>query len=262
MRYGPLCRVKTDSEKRKDTTRSDGRSDWDELRSIYLKTSLLSSAAGSAYFEAAGTKVFCAVHGPRPSATSGSIDAVLNSEVRWSNFSGKNDADLPGTTDHAARANDATNEERELGASLSRTLSTVTRLSMYPKSRIDVSAFVLEDDGGAFGAVVTAASLALADAGIELFDLTAGCTAAMVDAKLILDPSAAEVGEASATVMVSYMATTGKVTDLLQTGEIEVEEFSEAIRLCCGGATQISGLMRKCLEKQAKKALKKRSRDS
>lgn len=263
MRYGPLCHVKTAPSRGhgKDGSRSDGRSSWDDLRSIYLKGSVLSSATGSSYFEAAGTKVFCAVHGPRPSTSSGSIDAILHSEVRWANFSGRNNTNLA-AAERSNRTNEPTNEERELSASLSRTLSTVTRLAMYPKSRIDVSAFVLEDDGGAFGAVVTAASLALADAGIELFDLTAGCTAAIVDGKLVLDPSSAEERASSATVMVSYMATTGKVTDLLQTGEIDVEQFSEAIRLCCGGATQISGLMRTSLEKHAKKMLKKRGRNS
>lgn len=262
MRYGPLCRVAPpQAAKISDaTSRSDGRSSWDELRPIFLRGSVLSAAAGSAYFEAGGTKVFCAVHGPRAWASS-SIDAVIHSEVRWAHFSGRHAAELGAAAGERSRINEAaSNEERELGASLSRTLSTVTRLEMYPKSRIEVCAFVLEDDGGAFAAVVTAASLALADAGIELFDLTAGSTAAVVDGKVVLDPSSAEEDRASGTVMVAYMATAGKVTDFLQTGEIEVEQLSEAIQLGCSGATQVCGLMRACLEKQAKKLLKKRAR--
>lgn len=206
--------------------------------------------------------MFCAVHGPRPSTASTSIDAVIHSEVRWANFSGRHDWEhLAEDAEQSSRSNDVTsNEERELSTSLSRTLSTVTRLSQYPKSRIEVSAFVLEDDGDAFGAVVTAAALALADAGIELLDLAAGCSAAVVDGRIVLDPDAKEEQESCATIMVAYMATTGKVTDLIQSGEIDVEQLEEAIRLCCGGATQITRLMRTCLEKSAKKALKKRGR--
>lgn len=233
---------------------------WDELRPIFLKPSVLSSAAGSAYFEAGGTKVFCAVYGPRTWAST-SIDAVIQAEIRWAHFSGRNAAEPVAPGGERSRVSEAaSNEERELGASLSRTLSTVTRLEMYPKSRIEVSAFVLEDDGGAFAAVVTSASLALADAGIEMFDLTSGSTAAVVDGKVILDPNSEEEENASGTVMVAYTANTAKVTDLLQTGEIEVEKLSEAIQLGCSGATQVCGLTKACLERQAKKLLKKRGR--
>lgn len=262
MRYGPLCRVSAPAAAKASdpAVRTDGRPSWDELRPIFLKASVLSSAAGSAYFEAGGTKVFCAVYGPRAWASS-SIDAVIQSEVRWAHFSGRHAAELGAAGGERSRINEsASNEERELGASLARTLSTVTRLAMYPKSRIEVSAFVLEDDGGAFAAVVTAASLALADAGIEMLDLTAGSTAAVVDGKVVLDPNSEEEEKASGTVMVAYMANAAKVTDLLQTGEIEVEQLSEAIQLGCSGATQVCRLTKACLEKQAKKLLKKRGR--
>lgn len=158
------------------------------------------------------------------------------------------------------RSNDATDEERELGAALSRTMSAVTRLAKYPKSRIEVSAFVLEDDGGAFAAAVTAASLAMADAGIEMFDLTAGSTAAVVDGEVILDPDGKEEERACGTVMVAYMVAMGRVTNLVQTGEVEIEQLLKAIRLCCGGATQVCGLMRACMERQSQRLEKKRGR--
>lgn len=255
MSYGPLCRVgtQTSSSTASDGTRGDGRSAWDELRPIFLRGAVLSAAAGSSYFEAGGTKVFCAVYGPRPSPSSSSIDANIVCDVRWAEFARAHAADRGGRG-----AEFATNEERELGGSLARTLSTVVRLHLYPKSRIEVSAFVLEDDGGAFAAVITAASLALADAGIELLDLTSGCAAAIVDGSLVLDPNAREEATASGTVLVSYMATSGKVTDVIQTGEMETEQVIEAVLMSCGGAAQITGLMRTCLGKQARKLLKKR----
>lgn len=45
---------------------------------------------------------------------------------------------------------------------LSQTLSAAVRLDQYPKSLIDLSILVLEDDGSAFAAAVTCASIALA----------------------------------------------------------------------------------------------------
>lgn len=254
MRYGPLARVtfeKQDSAP--EGSRSDGRSSWDELRPIYLRGSVLSTAAGSSYFEAGGTKIFCAVHGPRPAPTSNAIDGVVQCEIRWASFSGAKFVD-------ERRGELALDEERELSNSLARALSTVTRLTAYPKSKIDVSAFVLEDDGGAFAAVITAASLALADAGIEMTDLTAGSSAAIISGNVVLDPSAVEENSADGTVLVAYTANNNRVTDLIQTGEVELEKLRVAIQHCCGGAGQVCGLMRTCLAKQEKKALKKRGR--
>ena len=50
-------------------------------------------------------------------------------------------------------------------------------LEKYPKAAIDVHIFVLESSGGVVGTATTCASLALADAGVELFDLVAACSA-------------------------------------------------------------------------------------
>lgn len=256
VNYGPLCRVTRAELPSISSSRSDGRSSINALRPIFLRGSVLSGAAGSSLFESGGTKVFVAVHGPRASANAHSIDAVLHCEVRWADFAGRGDrartkpGDTPALTD----------EERDLSTALSRTLRAVARLEAYPKSRIDVAAFVLEDDGGAFAAVLTAAAVALADAGIEMKDLVGGCAAGVMDGRVILDPCAEEEARCDGLVMVAYTAAGGSVADLLQTGEVSVELVHEAIRLCCSGAAQICGLVRMCLEKQAKKVMKKRAK--
>ena len=41
----------------------------------------------------------------------------------------------------------------------------------FPKSSVDVFVHVLEDDGGALAAAITAASAALADASVPMYDL-------------------------------------------------------------------------------------------
>lgn len=254
MRYGPLARVVSQTkDDEPEEKRPDGRAAWDLQRSVYLRGSTLSNAAGSAYMDVGGTKVFCSVHGPRPSPSSQSIDAVIQCEIRWANFAS--------LTPVERRVDMATDKERELSAALSRTLSAVVRLSMYPKSRIQVSAFVVEDDGGAFASIITACCLALADAGIELIDLTAGGTAAVVGDRVVLDPCAEEERMARGTVLVGYMANSGLITEVMQTGEIDVEEFEEAVKMCCGGAKQVCGLMRTCVLKSVRKMLVKQQRE-
>lgn len=48
-------------------------------------------------------------------------------------------------------------------------------LERYANAVIAVFATVLEDDGGCWGALTTAASTALADAGIDMHDIVVGC---------------------------------------------------------------------------------------
>lgn len=267
LSYGPLCRVwaahsgSNPNVGHMSDEREDGRKNRDELRPIFLRGSVMSAAAGSSYFESGRTKVFCAVHGPRPYASSHSIDGVLNCDIRWAEFSGNTGIfstknTIPTGLLPSATSDIVSDEERELSRSLTRTLSAVTRLAGYPKSRIDLCAFVLEDDGGAFAAVVTAASYALANAGIEMLDVTAGCTAAIVDGQVIVDPSAHEHNLSSGAVVVSCTKADAKITGLIVTGELPVDMLQQAIHACCVGAMQICALMTSSMEKHARKVLK------
>ena len=47
---------------------------------------------------------------------------------------------------------------------------------LYPKSQIDVYVTILEDDGCTLACALTVAGLALADAGIQMFDLLVGAS--------------------------------------------------------------------------------------
>ena len=66
-------------------------------------------------------------------------------------------------------------QEREFSLLLDQSLSPAVRLELYPKSTVDIYITVLETDGTAatLAASITAASLALADAGVEMVDVVA-----------------------------------------------------------------------------------------
>jgi exosome complex component MTR3 len=280
--YGPLVRIVDTDEsgfsmpESRTIGRSDGRMAWDEMRTIFVRSGVLSSAAGSAYWEAGTTKVFCAVHGPRASASSVPITAALSCEIRWAKFAGSPRVDNLKTSGGGGSGGGggggglggagtelyATDQERELGATLSRVLSAAVRLSAYPKSKIEVAVFVLEDGGGALAAAVTAASLALADAGIEMYDLMSGCSAADVDGKLVLDPCLAEEARSACTVLVACLPSLGRVTNIIQNGEMETQKLSEAVKICSDGAYQVTQFVRSCLVKQVSKQMRKRARST
>lgn len=68
-------------------------------------------------------------------------------------------------------------EELELSRFLEQALTGAVRLETFPKAVVDVYVTVLEDDGAALAAAINVASLALADAGVEMTDLVAACSA-------------------------------------------------------------------------------------
>ena len=148
--------------------------------------------------------------------------------------------------------------EREMGVSLSKVLEGCVLVERYAKNRFDVDVFVVEDDGGVVSAAVTAASAALADAGIEVRDLMGGCVVGVgEEGRLVVDPCAREEREVKGKVWVACMPMMGLIVDVGQEGEIELETLMEAIKVGMECAEQVVGLVRNCLLKRAKK-LKKR----
>ena len=141
------------------------------LRPLFARAGLLSQAEGSAYVElSGGTKVLCAAWGPREAAEPGGAVAAgrLLCDFRRAPFCARGARPRPG----GAAEREA---EREAAAALREALEPAVRLSRYPRARLAVSALLLQDGGSALAAAISAASLALADAGVEMYDLAVGC---------------------------------------------------------------------------------------
>lgn len=68
-----------------------------------------------------------------------------------------------------------TPEERDISSIVQAGLEAAVQLDKFPKANVDVYCLVLESGGSDTALALTAASLALADAGIEMYDLVAAC---------------------------------------------------------------------------------------
>merc|ERR1712107_303475 len=91
------------------------------------------------------------------------------------------------------RGHQADAEEDELGIILGEALSSTVCLHRYPKSCIEVFVTVLEDDGSVLAAALTASGLALANAGVHMFDLVVGASVSIeTDDKIKVDPERGE----------------------------------------------------------------------
>uniref|UniRef100_A0A6I8R8E3 Exoribonuclease phosphorolytic domain-containing protein n=1 Tax=Xenopus tropicalis TaxID=8364 RepID=A0A6I8R8E3_XENTR len=83
----------------------------------------------------------------------------------------------------------------QAGLQLQESLEPAVQLDHYPRAEVIVWVLVLEDRGSALPAPVSCASLALADAGIEMFNLALGCgLSCSPGGELLLDPDDEEAG--------------------------------------------------------------------
>jgi len=226
---------------REDGLRHDGRRP-DELRPIRMEVGVLSNANGSALVEFGKTKVIAAVYGPRelhPRHISLPDRAVIRCRYHMAPFSTEE------------RKNPApSRREIELSKVIREALEAAIFTELYPRATIDVFIEVLQADGGTRTTGITAASLALADAGIPMKDLVAGVAVGKVDGVLVLDIDQVEDEYGEADMPVAMMPSLGKITLLQLNGVLTTEEFREALKLAEKGLREIYRLQREALRRK------------
>lgn len=222
----------------------------DEHRKIFLRTGVVPSASGSAYYEippqdrsnangslvpnASSLKITCTVHGPRPLPRNAAFspNLLLSTHIKFAPFA---------TRQRRGWVRDTS--ERDLGVHLETALRGVIIGERWPKSACEVVITVLEgeEDGwwgdrqsversGGWGMMsvlagcITVASAALVDAGIDCVDLVSGGVAALVressasGATVVIDPSPPEHEVLSACV-VGYLQSRDEITEVWLKGD-------------------------------------------
>lgn len=138
--------------------------------------------------------------------------------------------------------------ESSIARSLHSALLPSIRLESFPKSSLDLSLIIIERGGSDLSASITASSLALASAGVELYDLVPACQVIRVGDSVILDPSLAEEGDGAYGRAGCLMALCkGKLTACEWQGTWTGMEAKEVIELSIGACEQMKGAMRECL---------------
>jgi len=67
-------------------------------------------------------------------------------------------------------------DERDISATVQAALEAAVQRHTFPKANVDVYCLILESGGADAAVAITAASLAIADAGIEMYDLVSACS--------------------------------------------------------------------------------------
>ncbi|MEM2860449.1 MAG: exosome complex exonuclease Rrp41, partial [Nitrososphaerota archaeon] len=199
-----------------DGRRIDGRA-LDEMRPVRIEAGVLDRSDGSAYIEMGKTKIYAAVYGPKeahPRHLAQPHKAILNCRYHMASFSVE-----------GRKAPGMTRREIELSKVIREALESVVILEEFPRSAIDIFIEVIQADAGTRTAGLTAASLALADAGIPMLDLCAGIAVGKVEGKIVLDPSEEEDKKGEADMPVAMTPRLGSIVLLQLNGRLTSAEL-------------------------------------
>lgn len=236
--------MKSDIKLFKDGKRLDGRKP-DELRKIKIEVGVLHRAEGSCYLEWGGNKVVVAVYGPReaiPRHTQDPLKAIVNARYNMAAFS-VDDRKRPGPD----------RRSREISKVTSEALEKIILLGRYPRASIDVNIEILEAEAGTRCAGLTAAAVALVDAGIPMKDIPVACAAGKIDGKVVLDLGKEEDNFGDADLPIAIAPRTGEIILLQMDGHLTEKEFDEALKLAMDGCKKVSEIQKKAINESYSK---------
>ncbi len=236
--------AKTDIQLIKNGKRVDGRK-FDELRPIKIEVGVLKRADGSCYMEWGKNKVLAAVYGPRecfPKHTQNSYKAKLTYRYNMAPFS-TDDRKRPGRD---RRSTEISKVSREA-------LEKIVFVEYFPRTAINVFVEVLQADAGTRCAALTAASVALADAGIPMRDVITACAAGKVEDEIVLDLCQEEDNFGSADLPIAISPRTGMIHLMQMDGILTPKEFDKALDLATKGCLKVHEMQKKALKDKYEK---------
>ncbi|MEM2760048.1 MAG: exosome complex exonuclease Rrp41 [Nitrososphaerales archaeon] len=218
--------------------RTDGRK-IDELRPVRIEAGVLKNADGSAYIEFGKNKIMVAVYGPKevhPKHMALSDRSVLRCRYHMAPFSVEE------------RKNPApSRREIEISKITREALEPALILEDYPRTAIDVYIEVLQSDGGSRCAGITAASVALADAGVNMRDLVAACAAGKISNTIVLDINDEEDKEGQADMPIAYLPNMKQITLMQLDGVLSKDEYKKCLDMALQGCMKVYQLQKDAL---------------
>ncbi len=195
----------------KDGKRIDGRA-FDELRPIKIEVGILKRADGSAYIEWGGNKILAAVYGPReahPRHLQDPMKAVVNCRYNMAPFS-VSERKRPGPDRRSV----------EISKIISDVFENVIFTEQFPRTAVDVFIEVLQADAGTRCSGITAASVALADAGVPMRDLIPACAAGKISGEVVVYLCKEEDNDGEADLPISIVPRTNEILLLQMDGHL------------------------------------------
>jgi exosome complex component RRP41 len=221
--------------------RVDGRK-VDELRQIKIEAGVLKRADGSAYVEWGKNKVLAAVYGPRechPRHLQDPSKALVQCKYNMIAFS-VSDRKRPGPDRRSV----------EISKIISEALEFVVFTEYFPRTSVDVYIEILQANAGTRCAGLTAASVALADAGIPMKDMIPSVAVGKIDGQIVLDLCKEEDNYGQADLPIAIIPRTGEILLMQMDGHMTTDEFNRAMEYGFGACEKIYQLQKDALKRR------------
>ena len=241
------------------------------LRRLCLETSV-TGQLGSALVELGHTKVLCEVdlttRDYPSSISSPKMDqGILHCQVQYAPNVGINVVGhlsqavtpLESTISAGKLNSEIMTKEADLSFHLSSALLPSIPLERFPKCVLRVDVTILQDDGSVLSACIIAASMALADARVDLYDLVSSATVTVAvdnnnqeEATFLADPTRRELSISQAELCLAMLPNHKEVTLWNQSGRLRPSMSNQAMELCRDGCRTMHKFMREHLVASSK----------
>ena len=224
------------------TKRSDGRK-FDELRKISAEVGVIPGADGSAKFQIGKTVALAAVYGPKgiyPKFLKNNQTGVLRCNYNMMAFSGAGERVRPGPS----------RRSKEISLITEKALSPILDLDDFPGSVVDIFIELVQTDAGTRCAGITAAALALADAGFVMKDLVSAIAIGKIEDKIVVDVNKEEEDyeKGMADIPIAMTSRTGEITMLQMDGYLKKDDLREVLKTAQKACQQIYNVQKEALK--------------
>ena len=207
----------------KNGVRLDGRGIYD-LRPLKITAGVLKMAKGSALIEWGKNRILSAVYGPRevfPKHMTDPHKAIINARYIMAPFSSLEEHGRSGPNRRSI----------EISKVAKHVFQNAVLTHLFPKTMINISMEVLQSDGGTRVAGITAASVALADAGIPMRDLPCGVSVGRVNGQLVVDVDKYEDNLGESDIPMIILPRTKEVLLYQMDGLLSKQELKTAMEM-------------------------------
>ncbi|MEM5814793.1 MAG: exosome complex exonuclease Rrp41 [Candidatus Aenigmatarchaeota archaeon] len=224
-----------------DGKRLDGRGPED-LRPIRIETGVLHEADGSAFIEWGGNKIMCGVYGPReciPRHDASPYHAIVKCRYMMSPFASLEEHGRSGPSRRST----------ELSKVIREVFQNLIIAEKVPNTQIDIFLDVLQADGGTRTAAITAASVALANAGIPMKDMVSAIAVGKADDVLVADLGKYEDNFGQSDMPMAISNRDGRLLLLQMDGLLTKEEIAEMLGMAARGCAKLNEAQAEALRK-------------
>jgi exosome complex component RRP41 len=223
--------------------RFDGRKE-DGLRPMEAKVGVVPNADGSASFKIGKTWAIAAVYGPKevfPRFLKNPKKGILRCHYSMMPFSGSGERIRPGRSRRA----------QEISMVMGNSLEPVVDLSAFPNSAVEIFIELPQTDAGTRCAAISAASMALAHAGIPMKDMISSVAVGQVDGVVLADLDYSEEAYPAAVsdIPIAMLHNTKEISLLQMDGEISRDDLMKSLEMAKVATDKIHEVQMQALKK-------------